>query len=89
TAMDHAKPERVLLSFTPFQSQYILSQPLHHTQKLVKQNDLEVQVEIEVYITHELIMNILSFGAGVTVIEPGSLRETLKSTIEIIRKNYE
>jgi predicted DNA-binding transcriptional regulator YafY len=89
TAMDHAKPEKVLLSFTPFQSQYILSQPIHHTQKLVKQNDKEVQVEIEVYVTHELIMNILSFGSGVTVVEPASLRESIRKTVEDIRKNYD
>ena len=88
TAMDHAKPERVLLSITPFQSQYILSQPIHHTQKLIKQTDKEVQVEIEVYITHELLMTVLGFGAGVTVLEPASLRDSVKTTIDQISKNY-
>lgn len=88
TAMDNATPEKVILSFTPFQAQYILTQPMHHTQRLLKQNEQEVQVEIEVYVTHELIMNILSFGSGVTVVEPASLKDSIKSTIEMIRKNY-
>jgi predicted DNA-binding transcriptional regulator YafY len=89
TAIDNAKPDRVVLSFTPSQAQYVLSQPIHHTQKLVKESADAVVVELEVYPTHELIMTILGFGSGVIVLEPATLREKIKSTIDDINKNYQ
>lgn len=81
TQLHEANPEKVILSFTPIQAQYILSQPLHHSQQTIVENKKEVQVQLEIYITVELIMTILSFGAGVKVIKPLSLKKTIREKI--------
>jgi predicted DNA-binding transcriptional regulator YafY len=70
------------------QAAYILSQPLHHSQKTILQNDQEVQIQLKVYITQELKMAILSYGKEVKVLQPKSLRTELKKVIETMVANY-
>jgi predicted DNA-binding transcriptional regulator YafY len=77
TQANDAKPETVVLSFTTYQAPYIISQPLHHSQKIKLQNDTEVQVEMELYLTHELVMTILSYGAQIKVIAPPKLKKQI------------
>lgn len=88
TQIHGAKPEKILLSFIPYQAQYILSQPLHHSQRLVLENDKEVQIELEVYITQELIMSILGYGPGVKVLKPVHFRKQIKDLIKHMLVNY-
>ena len=88
TQIHGAKPEKILLSFTPHQAQYILSQPLHQSQKLILENSKEVQVELEVYITQELIMSILGYGAGVKVLKPVHFKKQIKELIQQMLVNY-
>jgi predicted DNA-binding transcriptional regulator YafY len=45
-------------------------------------------VELNVYVTQELKMAILSYGENVKVIQPKSLRSELKKVIEKMRENY-
>lgn len=82
-------PEKVLLSFTPQQAKYVLSQPLHHSQKLILENPEEVQVEMEVYVTQDLVMTILSYGDGVRVLQPQSLVDSMKETIDKMKALYD
>lgn len=89
TQVHNAIAEKIVLSFTPLQALYIMSQPLHHSQKIIRQNDNEVQIQLEVYITAELKMAILSFGPEVVVLQPASLRNEIKSTIEKMNLKYE
>ncbi|MEI7474807.1 MAG: WYL domain-containing protein [bacterium] len=88
TQIHGAKPEKILLSFTPHQAQYILSQPLHQSQKLILENSKEVQIELEVYITQELIMSILGYGAGVKVLKPVHFKKQIKELIQQMLVNY-
>ena len=88
TQVHSAIAEKIILSFTPLQALYIMSQPLHHSQKIIKQSNDEVQVELEVYITAELKMAILSFGAEAVVLQPESLKNEIKSTIEKMNSKY-
>lgn len=88
TQIHDARPETVRLSFTPLQTPYILSQPWHHSQKLVKKTDAETIIELEVYLTHELLMAILGCGAEVKVLKPGKLVELVRETIERMGRVY-
>ncbi len=88
TQIHGAKPEKVILSFTPHQASYILSQPLHHSQRPVKETAEEVQVELNVYLTAELRMAILSYGAEVRVLKPLSLQKEIKKEIEKMQERY-
>jgi len=88
TQVSAAKPQRVVLSFSPLQAQYILSQPLHHSQQLIRQNDKEVRIELRVYLTQELLMMILGYGTGVKVIAPKKLVDDVKGIIRAMIRQY-
>jgi predicted DNA-binding transcriptional regulator YafY len=77
TQVHALKPERIILAFSTLQALYILSQPLHHSQKVLQQNDDEVQIELYVYVTEELKMMIRGYGRQVKVVEPKSLAEVI------------
>ncbi len=88
TQVHDAMPETIVLSFTPFQAQYVIGQPLHHSQKILLESSEEVQVSLNVYITHELIMTILSYGESVKVVSPVNLREAIKDRIIKMAAQY-
>ena len=73
TQVHGAKAEKVVLLFTPYQAQYILSQPLHHSQEILSNDEKGLRIRLKVYITHELIMCILSYAAEVKVLAPAKL----------------
>ena len=72
------KPQDIILSFEPFQGKYIKTLPLHHTQEILIDNDEELQIKLKLCITHDLIMELLSYGEEVTVLSPKSLIKQVK-----------
>ncbi len=88
TQIHNAAAQKVVLSFEADQAPYILTQPLHRSQNIILQNDQEVQVELEVYLTQELKMSILSYGQHVRVLQPEILRKEIKEIIESMKMNY-
>lgn len=81
-------PSEVILECSPVQASYIKTQPLHHTQKIVKETDNYVQFSITVGITTELIMDLLGYGDGVKVIQPESLKTEIKNRLQKALNNY-
>ncbi|WP_299761440.1 WYL domain-containing protein [uncultured Pontibacter sp.] len=71
------QPEDVVLSFTSFQGKFIKALPLHDTQQILLDNDDELRVQLRLYITHDFVMELLSYGAELTVLAPLSLQEEL------------
>ncbi len=67
------KPEEVILSFDPFQGKYIKSLPLHESQRTLIDNETEIRISLKIFITLDFVMEILSQGDNVKVIEPQSL----------------
>ena len=74
TQIDEA-PIAVELEFKGPQAEYIKSQPLHSSQQIIKKSP--VTVKLNVTLTHELVEQILSYGANVKVIKPEKLREII------------
>jgi predicted DNA-binding transcriptional regulator YafY len=85
---DEARPEEIVLSFEPLQGKYIKSYPLHETQRVLVDNDTELQVELSLFITHDLIMELLSYGEELKVIRPESLISALKASYQGALKLY-
>src|ERR1019366_7986020 len=55
-------PQEIILSFNPFQGKYIKSLPLHETQQIMIDNEDELQIKLKLCVTHDLIMELLSFS---------------------------
>lgn len=67
------KPVSIVLSFTPRMGKYVKTQPLHHSQKIVKDDAESVHIELKLVINPELIMLLLGYGSAVRVLRPQSL----------------
>jgi predicted DNA-binding transcriptional regulator YafY len=74
--------EQVILSFHPLQGKYIKSQPLHTSQQILIEDEIEFRIAIRVIPNYELEEQILKHGERVKVIEPQWLREEIKSRLQ-------
>ena len=67
---------------------YILTKPLHGSQKKIESNDNGIVIQIEVIPNHELKQLLLSYGDGLEVISPKSYRDELRETVVNMLKRY-
>lgn len=75
---EDGKPEEILLSMDPVQARYLKSLPLHHTQEVVLESETETQIKLLLYVTHDLVMELMSYGANEKVLKPASLADELR-----------
>ena len=80
TAND-SEPQKVIFKVDSIGSRYLLSQPLHQTQKLVKEGKNRNTFEMEVILSEELKRTILSYGAQMEIIKPKSLRSEIRNIV--------
>ena len=83
------QPEEIILSFTPLQGKYVRSLPLHDSQEVILNNAEEMRISLKVFITRELITEILSFGNEVKVLKPAGLAEEVRKQYQSALKRYE
>jgi predicted DNA-binding transcriptional regulator YafY len=81
--------EEVILSFTEEQGKYIKTLPLHHTQEILIDNQKELRIKLQLYITHDFKMELLSYGDQVKVIQPKSLVNDMKKMFRNALRRYE
>ena len=74
---DHGNPEEIILSFEPEHGKYIKSYPLHESQSILRDAEDELRIKLNLYVTLDLIMEILYHRDTVEVIAPKSLREEI------------
>lgn len=75
------KSEDIILSFDATQGKYIKSLPLHPSQEILIDDEKELQVKIHIFITEDFIMELLSHGNRVKVLEPKTLANELKTKL--------
>lgn len=80
--------EIVLFKAQKVDAKYIQSQPFHSSQKVEKEDENSVLFRIQVLISEELIRDFMSYGGGIEIIEPLSLREELKNRFETALGKY-
>jgi predicted DNA-binding transcriptional regulator YafY len=51
--------------------------PLHHSQKELINNEDEYRIELLLHPTYDFVMELMSIGAHVKVIEPQSLKKEM------------
>jgi len=82
------EPQDIILSFDPFQGKYIKTLPLHDTQQVLVDNDEEMKIKLKLCLTHDLLMELLSFGDNMKVIKPKSLANQIKQAHEKAYRQY-
>jgi predicted DNA-binding transcriptional regulator YafY len=84
--VDH-KIEKIQLSFHISQKPYIISLPLHHSQKEINtDNENFFAIELRIHPNFEFRQRVLKYGSLVKVVEPKWLAEEIK---EELRKGFE
>ncbi len=72
TVLD-GKPQLVELEIKTSELKYIEDTPLHPTQQIISRGTENSRVQLQVYLTTELVMSILSFGKKIKVLSPKEL----------------
>ncbi len=68
---------------------YIITKPIHKNQEVVKKyTNGDILIKIDLIVNYELKSLILSYGSGMVVKKPLSVKEDIIKEIEVIRKNY-
>ncbi len=83
--VDH-KLEKIQLSFHISQKPYVLSLPLHRSQKEINtNNENSFDIELRIHPNFEFRQQVLKYGSLVKVVEPKWLAEEIK---EELRKGF-
>jgi predicted DNA-binding transcriptional regulator YafY len=82
------KPIKIKMQLNNEIAPYILTKPLHGSQKKIESNDKGLIIQIEVIPNHELKQLILSYGDGLEVISPNYFRSQLRKIIENMSHKY-
>lgn len=83
---DNIKKESIILRFSEGRFPYVVSKPIHHSQRLVDGQDCEV--EINVRPNYELYQQIFSFIPDIEVVSPQWLRSEIEERIKENFKKY-
>lgn len=82
------KAQEIILRFEAFQGQYMKTLPLHESQTILKETDLELEMRLFLYPTFDFVMELMSYGDLVQVIRPQSLADELKQWHEQSARVY-
>ncbi len=81
-------PEKVVFKADNVAAKYIISQPFHSSLKVVKEGKNKTTFEMTVYLSEELIRELLSFGGDIEVVESELLREHMIRRVKAMVENY-
>lgn len=75
---NEAEPREIILSFVPLQGKYIKSLPLHESQRILVNDKKEFRISLKLFITHDFVMELLSYGEDMVVIKPKTLANKIR-----------
>jgi len=81
-------PEKVVFKADNIAAKYIASQPLHHSQEIEREGKNRTTFGMTVFVSEELIRNLLSYGGEIEIVEPDSLRRELQERAQSILSKY-
>ena len=80
---------RIVLKADAIAARYIETQAFHHSQKLLEKQVAFSIFELRILVTEEFIRNLLGYAGEVEVLEPASLRSTLKERGQALLNRYQ
>ena len=82
------EPVEIHLAFTPVQAQYVITQPLHHSQELVSENADRIIFKYFLVPNFELISQVLGWGEEVEVLKPDEIKNSFRKLIAKLSMKY-
>ncbi|MCI9042547.1 MAG: WYL domain-containing protein [Muribaculaceae bacterium] len=84
------RPRRIVVKAFAAQAGYIITKPIHASQRLVDTDpaDGSMTFELQAVINYELIALLLTYGADIRVLHPPSLAATMRDTLLAAAARY-
>lgn len=82
------EPSDIIFKADNVSAKYIISQPFHSSQLVVKEGKNRTTFELKILISEEFIRAVLSYAGGIEIIEPLELREDIITRLEEMMNNY-
>jgi predicted DNA-binding transcriptional regulator YafY len=82
------EPCKIVFKADAISAKYIVSQPFHASQHVLKVGKNKTTFQLEILISEEFIRSVLSYGGGIEVIEPIELRDELMTRIAEMMQHY-
>ena len=78
----------IVLRFSPLDGRFIKSLPIHHSQKIIVDDEKEFRISLRLRITNDFVMELLSRSKSLEVLEPQHLRDEIREIYEnAIKRN--
>ncbi|MFK7050598.1 YafY family protein [Flavobacterium columnare] len=89
TTNERVQPKVIQLKIDAYNAPYIITKPIHNTQRIIQQNDDgSIIVNLFLIENFELERIILGFGASIEVLKPERLRHRMQFVLEKALRNY-
>lgn len=75
-------PTTIKIKLKPSWAPYVITKPLHQSQKIIEQTDDYTIITLKVHANKEFISKILGFGDNATIIAPYQLRKYFKRLLK-------
>lgn len=86
--MLNQRPQQIVMKITKENAPYVITKPLHHTQKVLKEEDDGMIFSIQVVWNFELEREILGFGECLKVLSPKRLQNKIAHRLQKAGENY-
>ncbi len=77
------KPTKITLSLIPWQGMYVKSLPIHHSQKILVDNNNELKLELNLVPTYDFYQELLTHNERLLSLHPKSVREEYLKFLEV------
>lgn len=77
------EPIKITLSLIPWQGMYVKSLPIHHSQKIIVDNENELKLELNLMPTYDFYQEILTHNERLLSLEPKVVREEFLKFLEV------
>lgn len=89
TVSNNLRPMNIKLLVSALHAPYVKTKPLHHSQQVLEETAEGIIIQIKVQHNFEIEKEILSYGEGMTVLEPAKLRHILQKRIQKTLSQYD
>ncbi len=83
-----AEPVDVVISFVPFQGNYLRTLPIHSTQKILVDDENEFIIQITVIPSYEFYSKIKSYGEQAKIISPANIADIIQKSFSEAITSY-
>lgn len=88
TVEENQEPVKVVLCVSHKHANYVVTKPLHSSQKVIAKDNFGITIELVVQHNFELEKEILGLGEGVMVLAPESLKRSITSRLSEAIESY-